>query len=178
MLLILFPPSAFADSPAAPAPPPPPRTEELLSQIVRVLEEQAQHSIKVRATMTRWEYRCIDQFALKSADSLTASLDDLGGEGWELVSVAGGAPGTLRYCFKRPGAAQQSGYRSLRIDEPDAPTLPSLSSSGGEIGCSPACSGSETCYKGVCIAACTPACADDQYCSNDHRCRTRTRPRK
>jgi hypothetical protein len=159
-ILVLFMHSAFADPPFAPAAPTLSRTEELLLRIVRVLEDQASRATKVQATMTRWEYRCIDQFGLQSSDSLAASLNALGGEGWELTGVLGApAPGTVRYCFKRPSGTE-------------------LLSAGGELGCNPVCGGSETCYKGVCINACTPACADDQYCGNDHRCRTRTRPRK
>jgi hypothetical protein len=155
LMFLILGSSAFADPPPAP-PPQPSRTDELLLRIVRVLEEQAQHQTKA----TRWEYRCVDQFGLQSADSLTASLNALGAEGWEFaVALGGAAPGTVRYCYKRPSAGE-------------------LSSSGGETGCSPACNGSETCYKGVCITACSPACADDQYCANDHRCRTRTRTRR
>jgi hypothetical protein len=52
--------------------------------------------------MTRWEYASIVQ----EAPANKATLDELGAEGWELVSVLQGTgTGSLLYIFKRPLAA-------------------------------------------------------------------------
>ncbi len=45
---------------------------------------------------TRWEYKCLDIFAVQSQDpekyNLEAGLDTLGADGWELVHVTDGHP--------------------------------------------------------------------------------------
>jgi hypothetical protein len=159
-LLVLLSAPALAQSPPTSANPPPTtsRMEELLLRIVRAIE--GLQTGQAQPTFVRWEYRCVDVSALQSDENTAAKLNMFGGEGWELAGTLGPAPlGAMRVCFKRPGVAQ-------------------LSASGEELGCSPICSGGETCYKAVCIAACSPACADDQYCTNDHHCRTRTKPRR
>ena len=49
--------------------------------------------------MTRWEYASI----LVDAPASKTTLDDLGAQGWELVSVLQGhASAQLLYVFKRP----------------------------------------------------------------------------
>jgi hypothetical protein len=53
--------------------------------------------------MTRWEYKVVVYGLSVSAAQLTVWINDLGQEGWELVSEVhfGGGNGT-RYTFKRP----------------------------------------------------------------------------
>jgi hypothetical protein len=49
--------------------------------------------------MTRWEYSSI----LEDAPASKATLDELGAQGWELVSVLQGTQSQkLLYVFKRP----------------------------------------------------------------------------
>jgi hypothetical protein len=160
--LLLSTTPALAQTPAASATPTTTaRTEELLSRILKTLEEQL--SMKSQPVAVRWDYRCTDVGTMQSAEAVAASLSSFGSQGWEYIGSLGLAPmpGSVRVCFKRPGGV-----------------IAELSPTGGELGCNPTCSSAETCYKGVCINACNPACGNDQYCANDHHCRTRTRPRK
>jgi hypothetical protein len=159
--LLLSTTAALAQTPAASATTrTTARSEELLSWILRTLEELA---VKSQPVAVRWEYRCTDVQGLQSADAVAATLSSFGSQGWEYVGPLGSpmVMGSVRVCFKRPGG-----------------TIAELSPTAGELGCSPACSNAETCYKGVCINACNPSCPDDQFCANDHHCRLRTRPRK
>jgi hypothetical protein len=159
LLLLLLTVPAFADPPAPASPPSSTsRTEDLLLRIVRAIEELGGRV--AQPTAVRWEYHCADVTHFQSADVLSATLNALGGQGWEWAGTLGVVmPGQMRVCFKRPGNAE-------------------LSTVAGETGCSPTCGAGETCFKGVCIAACSPACPADQYCSNDRHCRTRTTPRR
>jgi hypothetical protein len=156
-LLMLLTTSAFAQTPAATTPPTgPTRSEELLSRILRTLEEQ----LGAKSQPVHWAYRCTDVSIFQSAEDMAATLSAFGSDGWEYTGNFGPtAPGSVRVCFKRAGTFE-------------------LSATGGELGCSPSCGNGQTCYKRVCIDACNPACSDDQFCANDHHCRTRTRPRK
>ena len=51
-------------------------------------------SAEQAATMTRWQYFCIDTF------DPTEEANRAGREGWEMVAVGGGAPNAT-WCFKR-----------------------------------------------------------------------------
>jgi hypothetical protein len=59
--------------------------------------------------MTRWEYKVVHWLSVNEKQ-LTVWLDELGQEGWELVSEAyyGGGNGT-RYTFKRPAEGARQG---------------------------------------------------------------------
>lgn len=156
---LLLTTSAFAQTPATSAPPTgATRSEELLSRILRTLEEQL--GAKSEPAAVHWAYHCTDLNIFESPDAMASTLSSFGSQGWEYIgSFGSSAPGMMRICFKRNGSFE-------------------LSATGGELGCTPSCSNGQTCYKRVCIDACNPACGDDQYCANDHHCRTRTRPRK
>ena len=55
--------------------------------------------------MTRWEYASM----LHEAPASKATLDELGAEGWELVSVIQGTQtGQMLYVFKRPVVSVES----------------------------------------------------------------------
>ena len=52
--------------------------------------------------MTQWEYRIVENSDASWAQ-ITEMLNDLGSQGWELVSVGGKKPGKLKvFYFKRP----------------------------------------------------------------------------
>ena len=52
--------------------------------------------------MTQWEYRIVEN-SDASWTQITEMLNDLGSQGWELVSVRGKKPGKLKvFYFKRP----------------------------------------------------------------------------
>ena len=162
-LLLLLTGVAVADPPPAPAPAAatasPSRTEDLLVRIVRAIESLEGRLAQPIAV--RWEYRCTDVGTMQSEEAQAAMLNELGSQGWEWTGVLSPSmvPTKMRVCFKRPTTSRD------------------LSPVAGELGCSPGCGQSDTCYKGVCVAACTSACPADQFCSNDRQCRTRTRPR-
>jgi hypothetical protein len=54
---------------------------------------------------TNWEYR-IEQPPVSSPKDLTALLNKLGSEGWELVGVFSPLGNATAYYFKRPVATQ------------------------------------------------------------------------
>jgi len=52
--------------------------------------------------MTQWEYRIVEN-SDASWTQITEMLNDLGSQGWELVSTRGKKPGKLKvFYFKRP----------------------------------------------------------------------------
>jgi hypothetical protein len=52
-------------------------------------------SAQQAATMTRWEYFCVEGF------DPTEKANQAGSQGWEMVAVGGGAHNGT-WCFKRP----------------------------------------------------------------------------
>ena len=57
---------------------------------------QAQRSITV-ATRQTWEYKMVYR-----SDVTEAQLNQLGAEGWELVTATAGQGNYITFCFKRP----------------------------------------------------------------------------
>jgi hypothetical protein len=55
-------------------------------------------SAQQAATLTRWEYFCIEEYA---ARDVTTRANTAGAQGWELVAV-GGDNIYVNWCFKRP----------------------------------------------------------------------------
>ncbi len=52
--------------------------------------------------MTQWEYRIVENTDAMYSE-IAEMLNDLGSQGWELVSVRGKKPGKLKvFYFKRP----------------------------------------------------------------------------
>ena len=52
--------------------------------------------------MTQWEYRIVEN-SDAAYSQIAELLNDLGSQGWELVSVRGKKPGKLKvFYFKRP----------------------------------------------------------------------------
>ena len=52
--------------------------------------------------MTQWEYKIVED-SDASWTQITKMLNDLGSQGWELVSTKGKKPGKLKvFYFKRP----------------------------------------------------------------------------
>jgi len=51
-----------------------------------------------QATLTKWEYFCINEV---HAENITPRANQLGAQYWELVTAAG-PPGSEVWCFKRP----------------------------------------------------------------------------
>ena len=61
--------------------------------------------------MTRWEYASL----VHEAPASKAVLDELGAEGWELVSlVQGSQTGQMLYVFKRPVPVPDAGTEAAK----------------------------------------------------------------
>ncbi len=99
-----------------------------------------------------WEYHC-EAIGPLDDPGARERLNHLGRASWELAAVSTDKSRQVA-CFKRP-------------------VVPGSDDPRGEVGCSPACTGSETCFKHTCIAACDPGCDSAEYCANDHRCHVR-----
>ncbi len=70
----------------------------------RAAENAAAPDIKVQRQ--QWQHLALPQQADDALTEISAKINELGRQGWELVTVADDRPGTLRagktYYFKRP----------------------------------------------------------------------------
>jgi hypothetical protein len=67
-----------------------------------------------------WEYNVESRHVSEAAISLQVWLEEMGGVGWELVTILRDQHGTNLFFFKRPEPADRALYRQLAR----GPTLP------------------------------------------------------